>query len=209
MSIQNDEPEDFSLIGKLKDGHDREVNDALIGLVNRHGEAVMHYLIGYFRMTPPEAEDIFQEALARAFYRISTYDPARGTFRSWLIAIALNVKRQELREKRARQKLANIDDPQVLDEVVPVPDDTADRATAEDLRNLVLEYMKDRSPLDQAIVRALMHYEDKPMADERIAQAFSTSVEYVQKRRSHLRTKLREVLVERKYPLMRNQGEGR
>lgn len=47
-----------------------------------------------------ERDDIVQEALSRAWLHRKTFDPSRGTFRSWLLAITANEAR-----KRGRRRL--------------------------------------------------------------------------------------------------------
>jgi RNA polymerase sigma-70 factor (ECF subfamily) len=48
-------------------------------------------------------EDFVQEVWARAYAGFGTFDTARGTFRGWLLGIAHNVLREQLRRLRVRQ----------------------------------------------------------------------------------------------------------
>ncbi len=56
-------------------------------------EELRHYL---------EPEDLIQETWMRAVRRIGSFDPARGTFRTWLFSIANHVLVSELRKMRVR-----------------------------------------------------------------------------------------------------------
>jgi RNA polymerase sigma factor (sigma-70 family) len=53
-------------------------------------------------VTPPlralvPLDDLVQEVWARAFAAFASYDPQRGSFRGWLVGIAYNVLREQLR----------------------------------------------------------------------------------------------------------------
>jgi RNA polymerase sigma factor (sigma-70 family) len=52
------------------------------------------------------AEDLAADVFATAYRRRSTYDPARGSLRSWLYGIATNVLRDH---RRAEQRLLELD----------------------------------------------------------------------------------------------------
>lgn len=55
--------------------------------------------------SPQEAGDIAQEALVRAVASFERYDPARGSFESWLWAIVLNAARDAGRAAGRRRLL--------------------------------------------------------------------------------------------------------
>lgn len=57
----------------------------------------------YFRrcgFTHSDADDLTQEVFVRVFKSLPTFDPARGTFRQWLAAIACNVARRRWRRRK-------------------------------------------------------------------------------------------------------------
>lgn len=49
---------------------------------------------------PADRDDVVQEALDRAWRRRSTFDPARGTPRAWLLAIVADQSRRVRRRRR-------------------------------------------------------------------------------------------------------------
>lgn len=58
-----------------------------------------------------EAEDVVQEALLRAWQRWPTYDAARGSARSWLIAITADRARRTRTRNRTWLELVDLVDP--------------------------------------------------------------------------------------------------
>lgn len=51
---------------------------------------------------PVDRDDVVQEALTRAWRRRSTFDPARGSARVWLLAIVADQARRAHRRRRPR-----------------------------------------------------------------------------------------------------------
>jgi RNA polymerase sigma-70 factor (ECF subfamily) len=85
--------------------------DAFRSLVERHQSAVcatIRALLPQFS----EWEDLAQEVFLAAFQHLETFDAAKGTFRSWLLAIARN----QCRNVRRGPVLAQIDAMPILAE---------------------------------------------------------------------------------------------
>jgi RNA polymerase sigma-70 factor (ECF subfamily) len=53
------------------------------------------------RLAPQDADDVVQDALARAWRKRSTYDEARGSAQTWLLAIVADQARRTRRRLRA------------------------------------------------------------------------------------------------------------
>jgi RNA polymerase sigma factor (sigma-70 family) len=69
------------------------------------------------RMAPPEdRDDIVQEALMRAWAKRRTFDPTRGTFTGWLLAIAADRARKRPR-RRLRLTIEAVSEPSERDHV--------------------------------------------------------------------------------------------
>ncbi|MEW6583750.1 MAG: sigma-70 family RNA polymerase sigma factor [Actinomycetota bacterium] len=64
--------------------------------------AVYRYLL-HLTGDPHAAEDLTQEAFARALSRLDRYDPSRGPLRPWLVAVARRVAIDEARSSRSRR----------------------------------------------------------------------------------------------------------
>ncbi len=74
--------------------------EAFHGLVERYQERLYRVAYRYLRHRE-DAREVCQETFARAFARLSTYDPGRP-FGTWLLAVAANLARDLLR-RRARR----------------------------------------------------------------------------------------------------------
>jgi RNA polymerase sigma factor (sigma-70 family) len=99
-----------------------------------------------------DAEDLVQDALARAWARRDQFDPARGSLRSWLLAIVADQARS--RWRRARPPLW---------EVVDVP-----RADASDSAGELaadLDVAIRALPPRQRTTIVLHHFVDLPVAE--------------------------------------------
>lgn len=80
-----------------------------------HGSALYGFAVNCTR-DPATAEECVQETFVRAWRARDRYEPAKGTERTWLFAIARNVIIDELRARERRP--------------VPVPDTRMDLAAA-------------------------------------------------------------------------------
>lgn len=81
----DEEATDNRLIAEALAGND----SALITLVNRHQPWIYNIA---FRMvlTPEDAEDVTQEILVKLITKLSTFDPAKAKFRTWLYRVVAN-----------------------------------------------------------------------------------------------------------------------
>lgn len=71
--------------------------DAIAALLRAHGQAIFqlcHHVAG-----PSEGRDAAQEAFERIVGAIGSFDPDRGSFRSWALTVARNVCRDRLRRR--------------------------------------------------------------------------------------------------------------
>lgn len=59
------------------------------------------------RLSGAEADDVVQDALVRAWRKRHLYDEARGTPRSWLLAIVAEESRRTRRRRRATTQLVD------------------------------------------------------------------------------------------------------
>jgi RNA polymerase sigma-70 factor (ECF subfamily) len=104
---------------------------------------------------PGLAEDIAQEALAKAWRHAQAYDPRRGSVATWLLTITRNLAIDAVRLRRAQPT-----DPEVLAalEVPSSAADPADTAASQDDAGRIRAAVR-RLPLDQrrALVLAAFH----------------------------------------------------
>lgn len=66
------------------------IADALVVWVNLHLFPKLRFRV--------EADDVIQEVWCRAYQRFGAFDPARGSFRAWVVGIAEKVLLEELRK---------------------------------------------------------------------------------------------------------------
>ena len=70
---------------------------AFTALVDREGPGVLAYLV---RRAPAEAEDLLGRVWVEAYASRSSFDPARGSARSWLFGVARHVLLRHWRDRR-------------------------------------------------------------------------------------------------------------
>lgn len=70
---------------------------AFTALVDREGPDVYAYLV---RRAPSEAEDLLGRVWVEAYASRRSFDPARGSARSWLFGVARHVLLRHWRDRR-------------------------------------------------------------------------------------------------------------
>jgi RNA polymerase sigma-70 factor (ECF subfamily) len=135
------------------------------------------------------AEDLAAEAFATAYRRRATFDPGRGSLRSWLLGIAANLVRSHW---RAEQHLLDLDSRLVPE--VGVLDDSgaADQRLAAALLAPRLAAALRQLTADQREVVLLHAWGD--LSHEEIAAALRIAPGTVRSRLSRARALLREQL---------------
>lgn len=105
-SMSNDDTE---LIARILGG---QTNDFQV-LVDRHKHSLYRHCF-YIMRDEDTAEDMAQEAFIIAFHKLTAYDPAKGSFKTWLFTIGTRCCLQQLRKRRTWP----------LDEALALPDDS-------------------------------------------------------------------------------------
>ena len=168
---------------------------AFENLAKRYSPRLMRIALGITR-NQQDAEDVVQEALARAFARL---DEFRGDskFYTWLVSIAVNQGLMKLRWRRTRSREISFDDaiddsqnpivPQVADER---PDPEAIYLRKE-MRWIVTRALGQLTPESRAIFE-LREFEELPI--EEIARIRQMNISTVKSRLLRARLKLRIIL---------------
>ena len=94
---------------------------ALRTLYDRH-EAQTFNLILRLAGDRQTAQDLMQETFTRVWTMARTFDPERGSFKSWLFTIALNLTRNELSRKRYAVRHVEADEAAALPSREDAPD---------------------------------------------------------------------------------------
>jgi RNA polymerase sigma-70 factor (ECF subfamily) len=145
---------------------------------HEHQDVVYRFL---WRMAGPEAaEDLAQEVFLALLRNPDRFDPARGTLRTFLLAIARNLA---LKQWRDRHQFVELDDERF---VAPSFDVTA-RETAD----LVAAAVRALPPLQREVV-ILAEYEQCSLAE--IARMVGADVGTVKSRLHRARENLRRML---------------
>lgn len=107
------------------------------------------------------AEEALQDAYVNVWRHAASYDPARGTAMTWLMAI-VRYRALSLRERLAREgRWQADDDAAAVPDPAPSPFEAAVRANAAEALRLCLEDLDDnqRTAVQLAFVRGYTHME--------------------------------------------------
>jgi RNA polymerase sigma-70 factor (ECF subfamily) len=127
---------------------------------------------------PNECDDVLQDAVASAWRKWATFDPARGSARGWLLAVVADQARKARRRARRRHWGELTDD-------VPIPDGAApDR--------LDLAAAVRRLPERQRLAIDLFYFLDLPI--DEIAGVMSCSTGTVKSTLHDARRRLQNLL---------------
>ncbi|MDQ6848407.1 MAG: RNA polymerase sigma factor [Actinomycetota bacterium] len=135
------------------------------------------------RLAPEaDADDVVQEALARAWRKRTQFDPDRGTATTWLLAITADQARAARRRKLRRRRL--------IDDMAHVPDRPATQAA----HDLDLERAIVRLAARQQLAVHLHYFLGLPIAE--IAAVMGCASGTVKSTLHDARARLRELLGE-------------
>jgi RNA polymerase sigma-70 factor (ECF subfamily) len=183
------DPPDERLVSLSKDGS----LDAFNSLVERHQSAVYNLCLRLLGQ-PQAAEDAAQEAFLSAFRALPRF--AGGNFRSWLLRIAANESKDELRRRRRKDASASLSQIYDNSELPLEPaDDVAGtellyerKEAAAAIQTALLEL-----PFDQRLAVTLCDLQGLPY--EAVATATGASLGTVKSRIHRGRIRLREVIM--------------
>ncbi|MEN6624833.1 MAG: sigma-70 family RNA polymerase sigma factor [Candidatus Sumerlaeia bacterium] len=130
-----------------------------------------------------DPEDVLQEVFIKAYCRIGTFDPARGSrFTSWIYAIARNHCISLMRKNNPR--FSDVESEEIADERSPSPHESA---CASETSGLIADAVAELDePFRSAFI--LRHYEDMPYED--IAAIMECNVGTVKSRVARARERL-------------------
>ena len=161
-------------------------------IVLRYKDAIfnfIYHLVADYHI----AQDISQETFLRVLRNVDRYKP-RNRFKTWLYRIAVNLCKNELRN-RGRRKTVSLDDPALdVESLIGDSYTPPDRAYEEaEMRRLVKNAIQSL-PEDQRIALVLREYQD--LSYEEIAAALNCSLGAVKSKIHRARQNVRDTLVE-------------
>lgn len=124
--VQGAEEDDVALLARVRGG-DAHALGRLYDRYSRVLFGVAYRMVG----APETAEEVMQDAFHAVWRRASTYDPARGGPRGWLLTIVRNaaIDRQRVVAPRSRRESS-------LDDALETPDDdSVEERASSDLRD--------------------------------------------------------------------------
>ncbi len=113
------------------------------------------------------AEELVQEVFFTIWRKAATFDPARGEFRNWLLRIARNRVRNEVRDRSRRPATAPLVDGDTPVDDAPAPDESLWRAHRRDVLLRAIEALPPR----QGQALRLAYFEE--LTHEQVATTLS------------------------------------
>ncbi len=143
-------------------------HDAIGTLYNRYAPLVFH--IASQTLDRATAEDIVQDVFFTIWHKADTFDPKRGTLRSWLLQIAHFRILNELRRRSRRPQLDPDTDGQLQDDL---PDDSAEpiEQAWRTFRREAIQAAVDKLPPAQRQALRLAFFED--LTHDQVAEALN------------------------------------
>ena len=149
-------------------------------LISRHGPLALRVASRLVANTSV-AEDLVQDALLRAWSQASRFDPRRGSFKTWLSRIVVNLCIDHLR-RRQPEPLPDAFDP-------PDPSANAEQLMQDADNSRVLIAAMQALPSQQRAALILVYQED--MSGLQAAQALGVSVKAIERLLFRARASLR------------------
>ncbi len=163
-------------------------------LIRPHERSVYLMALSYMK-NQTDAEDVAQEAFIKAFLNLASFR-AEAKFRTWLISIALNEAKSQLR-RRAVIRMESLDEPPdnnksvsptLLRDWREIPSDTIER---EEVRKLIRRAVE---ALPDTYRRVFVLRDVEELDTSETAQALNISVSSVKVRLHRARMMLQSVL---------------
>lgn len=172
-------------------------------LFSRHRRSLTGYLKSRYGFSTSVAEDIVQHACVRAYRHLHRFDPDRSSWRSWLHTIAINLGKNELRNRERQRDDVRITDLEGDGDRDPsahsgpfLVDPTAaadDLQRRHDLRKVIVS-AAEKLPPHHRVVFVLREFENRTY--EEIEEAVGIGMGTVKSRLSRARNEFREALEE-------------
>ena len=163
--------------------------DALAALYDRHGKAVFGLVLHILR-DPARAEEAAQDVFLSLWLRAATYQPQRGKFQSWLLAMAHHRAIDELR--RARRQQATLEQEGRLTLLVDLPQDSVEKGAQRQEESEAVRNALAVIPAEQRQVIEMAYF--KGYTQSEIAQQLQQPLGTVKTRMRLAMQKLRATL---------------
>jgi len=152
--------DDAGVIRRIADGDE----SALAQLYDRWVESVYSMASHLLRDTD-EAEDVVEETFWQVWQRAGSYDPSRGTVRTWILTIARSRTLDRLRARNRR-----LTDTPMTDDMVAAESDPLLDAEGNERRSLIQMALREL-PDDQRVTLELAYF--RGLSQSEIAEFLS------------------------------------
>ncbi len=158
----------------------------------RHQRAVYRFALRLSSGLESAAEEVAQETWVRAIERLESFD-FRSSLRTWLIGIALNCWREQLRrEQRHRLHLVSAEQPEGRDDGPLNP--VANRESVPPAGTLRLELLRALDRLPNGYREVVLLHDVEGLTHEEVAELLGISSGTSKSQLSHARRALRGLL---------------
>jgi len=170
-------PDDETLILRMLEGN----KEALFLLIKRHGPKVNGYLKKHYTTLDHSLrEDVFMQAIQRVWRYGGSFNPDKGSFKSWFMRIVVN-EAIDVISDRAENEPGQLD--LTTDEPIDCADDPIDPRTLRRLKDLDYVIEHKLGPLQRAIIKSDLE-SDAVASDELLARIHHTSKNSIQSSRN-------------------------
>lgn len=132
---------------------------ALTAIYNRFGKSLYNFILRYTN-NRELSEDLLQETFTKVWFASHTFNPAKGTVKTWIFTIGLNATRSEMAKKRYSVHHLELEEGTGCDAAAADHEsESADRALEHaDLKAEIANALGQLSPLLREVV-ILKHYQ--------------------------------------------------
>lgn len=143
---------DEELMNLLQKGN----TDALKLLYNRYNNGIFNFTLRYTN-NREISEDILQEVFTKVWISSHTFDPNKGTFKTWLFTIGINLTRKEMSKKRYDYDHLDFDEIRSFDTKTGRSDDNLVEKT--ELKDTIEKALAGLNPFLKEVV-ILKHFQN-------------------------------------------------
>lgn len=130
--------------------------DALKLLYNRYSNGIFNFTLRYTN-NREISEDILQEVFTKVWISSHTFDPNKGTFKTWLFTIGINLTRKEMSKKRYDYDHLDFDEIRSFDTKTGRSDDNLVEKT--ELKDTIEKALAGLNPFLKEVV-ILKHFQN-------------------------------------------------
>ncbi|MFH1194981.1 MAG: RNA polymerase sigma factor [bacterium] len=127
-------------------------------LYDRYYRSIFNFILRYTN-NREISEDILQETFTRVWYASHLFNPDKGSFKTWLFTIGINITRNEMTKKRYDYQYIEMDDITEQNEICGKSDDepVGDIIDYSDLKDTIAKALERLNPFLREVV-ILKHY---------------------------------------------------